>query len=247
MLQARPPRIDRVVVCAALFALGCIPFGHAVAQPIGSDTPIPPMSLPYREVYLANPKVSGNNLVGLRWAGQDGKFKPDDVRVRVSDRRSIGPVCVAISTKDGRYSAENMYDLGAGGTDTPGFKSNTRFSSELAAYTADQVSVEVHKDACDSAQIGTLIPAYLGASGPSANAPLLAFVNADPARVEIAILDGGKQTPGTCEAAGTGVQIAYSAQCTIAVPPTLHGAVTLQIRQKERFRTVATTYAVLLP
>ena len=69
----------------------------------------------YFERYLDNPKVSGNLLVGVRWARADentaapGKFDPGNVHLVVPARLPARTACVEVNSKDGRYSAENLY------------------------------------------------------------------------------------------------------------------------------------------
>ena len=227
-----------------------LPPAIAGAQGVQPAEMLPPIGT-YNEVYLDNPKVSGNNLVGLRWSSSEKHFDPNSIHVRVTNASAIGLVCVEIISKDGRYTSENTYDLTKSKAVAPGFQSHTRYPDKLTGYSSDDVSVIVSKAPCEAAQIRPIIPAFLNgdrSSRPS-NTELRAFVNADPARVSIAIIgpDKSQVASGTCSPAGGGVQIAYSAECSITMPPTLQGQVLLHLSQKERFKTVSTDYPVLLP
>ena len=239
-------QILAAALCGAILAIGSAPCSRAqsranLLQPIGR----------FAENYVTTPKISGNNLVGLRWLTQDRRFDLDSVHIIVAQPQSIGRVCVEIVSKDGRYTSDNIYDLSRSGTPAPGFDLPTNFKSELTAYSTDDLSVIVRKAPCDTGQLTPIIPAFLGtdpAERPQSS-ELRAFVNADPARIAMIVIDGVGQTiaNGQCGVAGSGVRIAYAAECAIRVPITLKGDYKLRLTQKERFKTVYTDYPIVLP
>lgn len=236
------------ILCGAVPALSPMP--AADAQSSRSADLLPPIGR-FSEVYLENPKVSGNNLVGLRWLSQEHAFDPNSVHVVVANAQAIGRVCVEVVSKDGRYSSENVYDLSRSQTPAPGFKSPTSYKPELTAYATDDVSVIVRKAPCDTGQLTPIIPAFLSSSPTDrpSSSELRAFANADPARVSMTLVDrtGEPIATGRCSPAGSGVKIAYAAQCAIHVPITLGGEFWLRVSQKERFKTVQTDYPIVLP
>lgn len=237
-------------IMAFAAALGCV--GRSAAQQ-RSDV-LEPLAQ-YAEVFLEDPKVSGNLLVGLRWASEPGAFDPDNVRVPWSRSNKASRVCVEVMSKDGRYSAENLYNLGDSVVPSPRLKSETKYGDRLRRYPTDDMAVLVREAAsCGVAAAKAVLPATVTAgktaTGSSSRRELLAFVNADPERVGVSLRDGRDQiiTSGNCRVAGGGVRIAYSAVCSLTVPDNAPSAgMLLRLDVKERFRTVPTNYMLLFP
>ena len=89
-----------------------------------------------------------------------------------------------------------------------------------------------------------------GAPATPSRRELLAFVNGEPDRVGVSLINSNRQSLASagCQAAGSGVHIAYSAVCTLAVPDAAPMAgLRLRLSVKERFKTVPTDYTLLLP
>ena len=209
----------------------------------------------YAELFLEHPKVSGNLLVGLRWMSPGGSFDPDRVGLSKAGGKGTGLVCVGVMSKDGRYTAENLYDLANSPAPAPLLQSKTEYGKELRGYRVDEIAVIIRAaSSCDTADSKVVIPATVmpadGGQIASGRRELLAFVNADPERVGMSLIDsrGDVSASGSCVAAGAGVHIAYSTVCALTVPDKLASAgLKLRLSIKERFKTVPTDYRLLLP
>ncbi len=249
---AKLPRswLARFLAVALLSLLPATPH----AQPPGG--PLKPVA-PYAELFIDNPKVSGNLLVGLRWGGPDGRddtfFDPDNVGLALPRGIQLSNVCVDIVSKDGRYTAENLYEVGSAGTH-PTLGGEHDFRRRLQTYRIDDMAVMVRLSAsCDGGDTDVLVPAIVTPAsaglGSAARDRLVAYVNADPAKVRLSLLGRDMSALAAdmrCADPGPGVRIAYSAVCVI-VPkaPLPDTRMTLRLATRERFRTVNTDFALL--
>jgi hypothetical protein len=216
----------------------------------------------YVDLYLQNPKVSGNLLVGVRWARADenstspGGFDWKNVRLVVPAGLPARSACVDIASKDGRYTAENLYAVPPDIARQPRLNATTKFDSELSHYGIDSIAVLIRTvPTCDAAEFGKIIPAVLVPRGADAAAavsavPALAvYVNADPGRVTLSLQNdaSGAELDARCERAGEGVSISYSTACTFRPATRLVGGqYKLHLEIKERFRTVPTDFDLLI-
>ncbi len=249
-------RLGLLALCKRLGLLaigGLLSCGIAVA----AETDVLPLaggSTTYVDFFLQNPKVSGNLLVGLRWGGLNEaapqKFDPENIRMVVPATLNPRSACVDIASKDGRYTAENLYAVPADVTPRPRLWAESRFSKTLVGYPLDNIAVMIRAvDKCDAAQFGTLIPALLLPRGAAAAMPavpaLVAYVNAGPDRVGLDLLAAGKSVNADikCRGAGNDVQIAYSTICIIQPETRLAaGSYIMRVTVKERFKSVPTEF-----
>lgn len=214
----------------------------------------------FSESYLAHPVVVGNLLVGVRWGGRDGSFDPASVAVPVSPTTAGGTACVDVASKDGRYTAENIY---AFDKDTKGealLAMPTQYKRELAQYPLRNMAVMIRKaSSCDPDEAGQIVPAILtpaaGRGAVAIESPgsgddreLIADVNADAGKVALRLSGPrGLDLRADCRAADEGVRIAFSTRCRITVPDTIPaGTYALILAVRERFEKVETRFDLLL-
>jgi hypothetical protein len=216
----------------------------------------------YVERFLDNPKVSGNLIVGVRWASADenpaahGNFDARNVHLVIPARLSAKRACVNITSKDGRYSAENLYALPADVVREPKLDADTKYKIQLSEnYSIDSIAVLARTgSSCDTAEFGEIIPAVLVPNGVELSAALSAVstlvvdINADPESVELSLQKkGGLGLSATCESAGEGVRISYSTICKFYPRIRLEsGEYGITLIIKERFRKVKTPEFKLL-
>jgi hypothetical protein len=245
---------------AALVTLAALA-GPGYAVPDTDSLELADADSVYVERYLDNPKVSGNLLVGLRWASRSGNdahmpFDPANVRLLPPDTHAPQKACVEIASKDGRYAAQNLYAVPPNVAHAPRLTVKTRYESQLTSYMLDDVAVLIRATiACDSASFGKLIPALplrrdapVPANVATESGVLLADVNADPDRLALSLaLDGVVVATGRCTTAAEGVRIAFSAVCSLAPEqPLAAGEYILQLAVRERFKTVAKPFHILI-
>jgi len=215
----------------------------------------------YVEFYLENPKVSGNLLVGVRWARADdnpaapAKFDPNNVRLIVPARLPVPTACVNVASRDGRYTAENLYVVPPDVAREPALYAETRYPELNENYNIDNIAVMIRSvPSCDAANFGEIIPAVLVPKGVevsdaiSAVPALVVAVNADPESVELSLQrDGGPKLSASCEGADKAVNISYSAVCKFHPERRLEsGQYSLTLTIKERFKKVKTPFKLLI-
>lgn len=202
----------------------------------------------YFETYVANPKVSGKLLVGLRWADGGGEFSPAALRIGVSDALSGKRVCVSVKSRDGRYSSTNLYQMAAVREARPSpatFEMRSKFRDTLAQYRLDDMAVLVRMvEDCFSGEDGVYVPAA-GAGGRV----LSAAINADPALIKLKLSRAGGEVGHflDCKAAESKTNIAFTTLCRWEVPAdAAPGEYGLDIGVRERFQQVFTHFALRL-
>ena len=205
----------------------------------------------YFERYLDNPQVSGNLLVGVRWARADenpdapGKFDPSNVHLILPTRLPARTACVEVNSKDGRYSAENLYAVPPNVGREPALDAKSQFENKLK-YNIDNIAVLIRTGSCAATNSGKVIPAVLVPTGTEVSAAISAVpalvvaVNADPGSVELTLRkNGAPELRAVCESAGESVNISYSAVCRFHPDKKLEsGEYDLILSVKERFKTV---------
>lgn len=213
----------------------------------------------YVETYLKDPQVSGNLLVGVQWTsaektGSTFRFDPANVRLPVSAKLDARSACVNITSRDGRYSAENLYAIPGNVGHDPRLAIATKYKDKLEAYPARSIAIMIRTvSSCDAAEFGTIIPARPiphDTNGPvqSGLPTLTAYVNADPDRVSLHVLDkdkGNDVADALCTDAGGGVEISFSTMCMLQPRTGLSsGIYRLRLAVKERFKTVTRDFLV---
>jgi hypothetical protein len=210
----------------------------------------------FTDLYLVHPQVAGSLLVGLRWGGVSGTFDPDNVRVRLPKSLGKKRACVDVVSEDGRYSAENLYDLVTNSAQ-PRFFVETVYEDELHTYKTNNIAVIVNvANSCDDGSSDGLIPAIVSAldtKTPQVDLhTLVAYINYDPALVEVSLLGEGPQPlPAIISCIGSGdeqtVDIAYRTVCTIASRDALSAKhLRLHLVRKSRFETLVSDFPLLL-
>jgi hypothetical protein len=215
----------------------------------------------YSELYLENPKVSGNLVVGVRWASSTGvgrpvvRFDPLNVRMIVPAELYGRSACVDVTSKDGRYTAENLYAVPPDPPRQPKLYTRTKYEDVLHGYVLDSVAVMIRAGSdCNVAQSGTIVPAVLVPQGSdmatemSRVRSLVVQVNADPDRVRLGLYKSDETNLGNaiCISAGEGVLISYSTTCTFEPARLSPGSYRLHFEITERFKIVPANFVLLV-
>jgi hypothetical protein len=207
---------------------------------------------PYSESFIGKPKVSGNLLVGLRFGEADGIFNPSAIGLNLTSKLGGHSVCVDISSRDGLYFAQNMYDLPASSGRIVPFETPTSFSSKLSQYRIGEMAVTVRMVGdCNSQNEGEIVPAVLSSSSdkPSRKPMLVALVNAEPDRLKLALFKNGAEVSAAeCRSDPKAVKISFTSSCEFKGSADLPaGSYDLLIRLRERFALRDSHFTVLLP
>lgn len=212
----------------------------------------------YVETFVQDPRVSGSLLVGLAWGLPEGS--PEAKTVAKFDAEQVGiflfPIlrgrkaCVEVSSQDGRYFAQNLYEL----PDMQGpedFDASTHYREQLNHYSVSEMAVSIRLvNDCNSAEQGSLVPARMN-NGPvnasDANGggrPLLAYFNADSQRLTVSLQRKGAAEPirGNCRTEESAVKISFSSACKFYGPPP--GDYELIVELQERFKPQVSRFQV---
>jgi hypothetical protein len=233
-------------------ALLLLATGQASAQPAIIEA-TPPGE--FNESYDDSAPVSGSPLVGLRLGGEPALSGNNVV---VAGPPAIGDgVCLRVTTRDGRFSAANFYELpkGSGGVlvrVTPLSKDHTR---ELGSYPADEVAFRAFASATPECSPGGAVnlPLYDGA--PAANPQLVVFANgkSQPATASLYDTDEFEAPAGLgpfatvdCTPAG-GTMIAYDLICAVPLPAGFSGHALLAVEFSDGFTTDRYAYRTFVP
>lgn len=230
-----------------VIAFSCVLLGTwSAAQ---ADDKVELVSDAYVESFIPNAKVSGGLLVGVKWADSAGAFSPAKVSIRVPKEAQGHKACVEINSQDGRYTAQNLYMIKADPGQPARFETKTAFAQNLSQYNTSAMAVNVRLvDACDSPEVGPLVPASLdepAKAGPSRK--LLVLMNAEPHKLALRLLDHGKEVGhfNGCSAVGSSVNVAFTSSCEIALDQVAGGAYDLEAKVNERFDHVTKHFTLL--
>jgi len=236
----------RCVLCAIMAI--CMRPCDILAQTIRLHHP------PYVESFVGKPKVSGNLLVGLRFGEASGKFNPSAVGLLIPPRVGWHSACIDISSRDGLYFAQNLYEIDGASGGLAFIQAVTKYSKELLRYKNEDIAVTVRlvRD-CNVPEVGELVPAILNASSRTATKSLghslVALVNAEPERLKVALLRNGVEASiAECKSDPNAVQISFTSSCEFKGTPDLApGSYDLLIRVRERFASRDSHFVVHLP
>jgi len=233
--------------------LSILPFVVAVFATVSHSAE--PVSLP-----LANPPfaerfdgdspvpVSGNLIVGVSVGRALGHFSPRSIRVNLGSRPRSGHLCLSVASRDGRYAAENLYGTPENLNGPASFEYRTHHLDRISGYRSDQVAVLIRDvPNCVSSDMGEILPnVFVSESGPL---QMVVYLNAAPERVSAGLSKDGEAVSGQsrCEGNRNVVSIAFSAICTLTLPPSIKGGIyRLRVSTRERFEVVERTVAIRL-
>ena len=68
------------------------------------------------------------------------------MRVQAIRTGDANKVCVEVMSKDGRYTAENLYNLAASMVPAPRLAAQTKYGDRLRGYLTDDIAVIIAQD-----------------------------------------------------------------------------------------------------
>ena len=243
--------VMRLWVRSAVFSLLLLcSFSHcAYAQTISLK------SRPYVESFVGKAKVSGNLLVGLRYGETAENFDPKAIGLVITPKVGGRAACVDISSRDGLYFAQNMYNIPVASGNLVPFETGTAYSAKLSQYNIGDIAVTVRLiNDCNSPDEGEIVPAIVNSPFKSIvksshNPPLVALENAEPDRLRVALFKNGVEAAtATCSSDPNAVQISFTSSCEFKGSSALApGSYDLLIRVRERFASRDSHFSVQLP
>ncbi|WID99671.1 hypothetical protein QO058_30180 (plasmid) [Bosea vestrisii] len=168
--------------------------------------------------------------------------------MRFGQQRSAGHLCLSVSSRDGLYSAENLYRVPDRGVLKAPFQYESRYRDRLAVSPKSSFGVLIRAiDDCESPRVGAILPALdedatrLEALQFALNAPVERIV------VKVADSDGKDLGKATCRGDATLTSTAFSSICTLPLPPgPLSGKYALEVAVRETFSSAVSAYELLL-
>jgi hypothetical protein len=162
-------------------------------------------------------RVSGRLLVGLHLGrAGDKKFDKDSLRTTFS---GLGPFCLQISSRDGRY--RGLFEFRSPPTSAvlSQLKFESQFKEDLARFSQREVATRIVSTAtCDDAATGVLLPVVTGDEA----GVLTALINPGDATVfaRLFATDGSPlgERRVRCARASEGIRTAFSHSCELTLP-----------------------------
>lgn len=180
----------------------------------------------FAETLGGRAKVSGRVLVGLRIGPSPGRFDAGSVRVALPPASATLPLCVRMTSSDGRYWALNPYLAQPPFPPTPRLDIRSRFQDQLADYGAEDIIVRVADSGeCHEDAEGTIRPVLYGNAAAAADGSvrLSAYVNTGSARASLELLDAAGQSLGAtkCAKPRNRAAVSFTRLCELDLPQTL--------------------------
>jgi hypothetical protein len=190
--------------------------------------------------------VSGRQLVGL-WLGRpEGPFRIADLRIQLEPPLTSKRVCLALSSRDGRYTSENEF-VASSRLPTAGLVYPTKFGATLVNYNKLQVAPLVRDvQDCIEPALGVVRPATF--VGVSNSRELIAALNADPRLLNVQLKQGGKSiATADCVGDATVTSIKFSAICSVKLPDGPHrGLYVLEVISQGTFKKYTALFDIAL-
>ncbi len=206
-----------------------------------------PVAGKFSEHFSSGPvKVSGVLVVGVLLGRLDFAFTPANLQVDLITRPLSGKLCLSVNSRDGRYSAENLYDIPAKIARNSGFEFQSAHLAQIGAYSHADMAVLVRDVAdCTSREFGVVLPNLISSSDQRDH--LTFFINGVPERVSVRMSgpSGAFGVAQPCIGKRDATSIAFSAQCSVLLPAgPLGGVYEAEISLRERFETMKRTIQI---
>lgn len=180
----------------------------------------------FAETLGGRTKVSGRVLVGLRIGPSPGRFDAGRLRVALPPVSEALPLCVRMTSSDGRYWALNPYLARPPFPPTPRLDIRSKYQDQLAEYGGDDIIIRVADSGeCHEDAEGVIRPILYSGYGAATDgaARLHAYVNTGSARATLELLDAAGQSLGTttCAKPGNRAAVSFTRLCELDLPPAL--------------------------
>lgn len=172
--------------------------------------------------------ISGNVRVGLMLDQTDGNFNPMEFYVIIPDSSAVN-LCVELSSKDGRYSANINYNISQLNSGVQKFILPTKYKSELLQYKATDVVIlaTLNKDCSENAETYLISGWIKSTEGKSASV----FVNSNLPTSVVIIKKDKSEVTYNCETVAFPA-VAFNKKCEIPLNE-LKETITVVIRERK--------------
>ncbi|GAB7080502.1 hypothetical protein [Megalodesulfovibrio paquesii] len=237
-----PHLLSRLLVAVLAFCMVAASGNSATAQPVAEIVADPGS---FKENFDSAVPVSGSVIVGVRLGEAEGNVAVQDTQLVLP---TATDVCVRVVTRDGRYSANNVYRLPApvAGANRVRLSPVTlHYAQALSDYKKDDLAIcafAAHNGSCAPAQVAYL-PHLADPRQPGQHLNIL--INSG-ARYS-AVLVRKKQQQVRCQAISQGSKIAYDQKCQIPLEYLSEGPNELTLTMDDGFDEEAVRFQVMLP
>jgi len=253
--------LSRETIWPVVIGTACFMASLLFGQPARAEDSELQLIGKYSERFDNRPQVLGNLLVGLSWvrASDDLTERPDpnfslpDLAVELPVKFRSRRVCVKITSEDGRYTSQNLYDIPPGSSLAPKVGNHSKYgTTDFAALADEYVAVvgRITKDCQDPGE-EAIVPSIDKRIEVSKPTRLIAFVNSKPEQISVHLMADGKpvESPFRCGDAGADLKsrVAFAAVCQADLPGLITtGTYQLEIDIHERFKTLPNLFTVAL-
>lgn len=244
------------LIAAACVVLALSPW---VVMAQTSVLPLSGRNPTFNEWFDQNPKINnaGRILVGLKWAGSIGAFDIRRIAVHLAPALKGQTACVDIATEDGRYRAQNLYDIPASVGDVALLATGRPDLKLSSPYRTDAVAVAARliRDCRADEAAAFLLPVLGIADGKVSSVPierarrLIVNLHGEPQQLTVRLRRDGHEIGRAegCKSRTDAVLVGYSSSCAIELSePVATGQHELEVLHRQRFETSRTVYPVVI-
>ncbi len=205
-----PPAWLRAAAFSAVAA--ALPAAPAASQQAAPAGAVAPLGTP-RETFLSAAEISGSIVVGIQLRGPTAQERPH-LSAIVPAAWQGRTMCVRLTSNDGRYVAEQAYEIGAswqGGLVALTY--DTTYPTQLRDYSASQMAVRIALGTC-AAPEGTFAVAGWDIGEAGAIEGGLLMINSFRAD-EVYLIDRATGRDIGCQAIGDGPRTSFDTYCPL--------------------------------
>ena len=199
----------------------------------------------FKESYDSAVPVSGSAIVGVRLGEADGNVVVRDTQLAL---HKAADVCVRVVTRDGRFSANNIYKLPTPLPDVNRVRLSPvtlNYVQALSSYKKDDLAVSAFP-----AQDGACLPSEVAfipqLANPQRPWPYLTILINSGGR-HCLLLVQNKQQKVRCQPISQGSRIAYDQRCQVPVDILSEGGNNFTLFMDDGFEEEALNFIVTLP
>lgn len=204
----------------------------------------------FRENFDEAVPVTGNIVVGLRMGNGSGKVSTDDTFLAPPEGMNV---CVRAVTKDGRFSASNVYRFAnpeqvsrAAAAGKAHLLPVTRsYKENLSKYAIDDLAVSAFTESKEGCNPGVTpyLPQIVGSA--TGTAALTVFVNSGGRTTRLT--HNSSKTTVPCNPLPNGARIAYNQKCVIEAARLNEGINNFTLVLDDDFRDETVDFSVVIP
>jgi hypothetical protein len=173
----------------------------------------------FHETFSISVNSAGGMLVGM-WLGANLNANIDLSKLAVQlPRNPVGQLCLQITTRDGRYYGEQIFDTSRTNGGRLALSLNSKYARELANYSYKDLAVLLElRENCKKNNTGIIVPAVL--MGNDNKSSFYFYINSKSPAASLTALNkkGDSIAYGQCDEIKDGARTAFDRMCFLTIP-----------------------------